>query len=51
MIVIYQICPSIIVHSGLWFFKDENKDDEKFLDEYNKASYFKFSCMLCKVEL
>ena len=24
--------------SGLWFFKDDNKEDEKFLDEYNKAS-------------
>lgn len=24
--------------AGLWFFKDDNKEDEKFLDEYNKAS-------------
>lgn len=24
--------------ASLWFFKDENKDDEKFLDEYNKVA-------------
>ena len=28
---------SLLTISGLWFFKDDNKEDEKFLDEYNKA--------------
>ena len=35
----------------MWFFKDDNKDDEKFLDEYNKAGYFEFARVLGKVEL
>ena len=35
-------------NSGLWFFKDNNKEDEKFLDEYNKVPSLRIKIWSCE---